>query len=112
MSGLFGVKKISISIHTPLAGSDNTLVSTLPAPFQFQSTLPLRGVTFEPSEVARIFSFQSTLPLRGVTHRDSGRKVGQGISIHTPLAGSDLNCTVLLSSWNLFQSTLPLRGAT
>ena len=34
-------------------------------------------------------SFQSTLPLRGAT-QDAGKFVAQvGISIHTPLAGSD-----------------------
>ena len=34
------------------------------------------------------------------------------ISIHAPLAGSDLNPTTLPSICSQFQSTLPLRGAT
>ena len=80
----------------------------------FQSTLPLRGVTASPSAFFRYTLFQSTLPLRGVTahrrHRgddqgfqstlplrgvtEGGRSVqghSNDISIHTPLAGSDLS---------------------
>ena len=34
------------------------------------------------------------------------------ISIHTPLAGSDLTMTPIRPFAKLFQSTLPLRGAT
>ena len=33
--------------------------------------------------------FQSTLPLRGVTERHTGTLPDRQISIHTPLAGSD-----------------------
>ena len=130
---------------------------SLPQSMVFQSTLPLRGVT-----VSRFWSwiacrrFQSTLPLRGATRRrrpvPSGLAIsihtplagsdlaghagiaGTGISIHTPLAGSDRNVTVFVCGLyaisihtplagsdmppvtaglnRLFQSTLPLRGAT
>ena len=63
----------SISIHTPLAGSDR------------RSILP----------VLLMMSFQSTLPLRGATrHLQLGRERRQ-ISIHTPLAGSDTPPCVL-----------------
>ena len=34
-----------ISIHAPLAGSDRIPEEPVPSPFQFQSTLPLRGAT-------------------------------------------------------------------
>ena len=37
---------------------------------------------------------------------------GLTISIHTPLAGSDLPDRQTLEVTDLFQSTLPLRGAT
>ena len=37
---------------------------------------------------------------------------GIGISIHTPLAGSDVASMVMPSAAREFQSTLPLRGAT
>ena len=79
----------------------------------FQSTLPLRGATcrrnrwsglahFNPHSPCGerltcqainqpTSPFQSTLPLRGATVAavDGGR--GEGISIHTPLAGSDVS---------------------
>ena len=35
--------------------------------FMFQSTLPLRGVTWLSVEATPLLTFQSTLPLRGVT---------------------------------------------
>ena len=37
---------------------------------------------------------------------------GEGISIHTPLAGSDLRLAGSFQRFEQFQSTLPLRGAT
>ena len=56
--------------------------------------------------------FQSTLPLRGVTVRGFEHLVPAEISIHTPLAGSDLAILCQASRSPKFQSTLPLRGAT
>ena len=77
----------------------------------FQSTLPLRGAT------AYRFSIDETLiisihtPLAG---SDSCLWPGAchgSISIHTPLAGSDVASGVNVLP-SIFQSTLPLRGAT
>jgi len=78
--------------------------------------------------------FQSTLPLRGATHGEIHSTLKIGVSIHAPLTGSDcVNVTsqLLDMSFNprspygerhrlrlaavrspVFQSTLPLRGAT
>ena len=56
-----------ISIHAPLAGSDQQITGNEPM----------------------IIAFQSTLPLRGATHRPRHQAFGQHISIHAPLAGSD-----------------------
>ena len=78
--------------------------------------------------------FQSTLPLRGATKHETGDSKTRYISIHAPLAGSDIGvCLVsgILMNFNprspcgerpgtsvslikpaTFQSTLPLRGAT
>ena len=102
-----------ISIRAPLAGSDATASATVP-----------------PSAL-----FQSALPLRGATQAVAGSGVPDKISIRAPLAGSD-NCEFynitgnpdfnprspygerpVLSSSNIsisgiFQSALPLRGAT
>ena len=101
-----------ISIHTPLAGSDD------PA---------------NPKAI-RNWKFQSTLPLRGATMGGSEGQTGSPISIHTPLAGSDSASTTCWTTNTYFnphspcgerpppntrqaecyefQSTLPLRGAT
>ena len=102
---------------------------------RFQSTLPLRGAT-RPKSLTRLRSkFQSTLPLRGATRRCWWRCIradnfnprspcgerlpcvfnviaGVGISIHAPLAGSDNESRTTIRLPLLFQSTLPLRGAT
>ena len=82
-----------------------------------------------------IVVFQSTLPMRGATHAYGWRAHNHPISIHTPHAGSDTPKTVLSlkniqisihtphagsdggdgegkTSPFIFQSTLPMRGAT
>ena len=57
-------------------------------------------------------SFQSTLPSRGATCRALLRYSKYGISIHAPLAGSDLTRMEMGFCCQEFQSTLPSRGAT
>ena len=65
-------------------------VSTLCAAHPFQSTLPVRGATYDaPSMMEVIVEFQSTLPVRGATDADSD-----------------------YADALTFQSTLPVRGAT
>ena len=61
---------------------------------------------------ARRLEFQSTLPLRGVTITWRDARFIVMISIHTPLAGSDPCRTVPFSRPLTFQSTLPLQGVT
>ena len=56
----------------------------------FQSTLPLRGATYSYWISPSVQIFQSTLPLRGATIGGFQHFVPAEISIHTPLAGSDL----------------------
>ena len=102
---------------------------------RFQSTLPLRGATRVGFASWTPPKFQSTLPLRGATtvwtscagtrsnfnpHSPCGERPSKkeekyeimGISIHTPLAGSDRHEHRSELRERLFQSTLPLRGAT
>ena len=123
-----------ISIHTPLAGSDQNLVTSVIAAAKFQSTLPLRGATFAALAAFRQNQFQSTLPLRGATwsvpcrpsswcnfnpHSPCGER--QKIP-HRPLrlhyfnphspCGERPMPAAGRSPRFLFQSTLPLRGAT
>ena len=99
-----------ISIHTPLAGSDMSPAIS-GAAFLFQSTLPLWGATSFRRFLIYVITFQSTLPLQGATGMGRRNRHRKGISIHTPLAGSD---AALRKCWRslIFQSTLPLRGAT
>ena len=59
-----------------------------------------------------LLKFQFTLPLRGVTVEDPHVLTAQFISIHTPLAGSDLSIKEVFKTVSKFQSTLPLRGVT
>ena len=145
-----------ISIHTPHAGSDacgptRSAAGTdfnphspcgerprryrHPASVQkFQSTLPMRGATQMWACASASRAFQSTLPMRGAT-TDVGVRIGvEGISIHTPHAGSDHHHTDCARRVHIsihtphagsdsprsptnrsrfrFQSTLPMRGAT
>ena len=119
--------------HSPCGERRASSLSNSPM-MVFQSTLPLRGATKVSKPNAIKSLFQSTLPLRGATrHLQLGRERRQ-ISIHTPLAGSDTPPCVLSAAvidFNphspcgerrglereylkcvIFQSTLPLRGAT
>ena len=101
-----------ISIHTPLAGSDRQWRKCRPARQDFNPHSPCGERPDGPRMVWSDISFQSTLPLRGVTVRGFEHLVPAEISIHTPLAGSDLAILCQASRSPKFQSTLPLRGAT
>ena len=57
--------------------------------------------------------FQSTLPLQGATFRQCQPGHLATISIHAPLAGSDMSAAAAVANTVfIFQSTLPLQGAT
>ena len=79
-----------ISIHTPLAGSDPAVWVSIIATLLFQSTLPLRGATATDfGQGKRTLDFNPHSPCGerpGLPHGHGG---GVDISIHTPLAGSD-----------------------
>ena len=103
---------LSISIHAPHAGSDSCTRRTSQSNPAFQSTLPMRGAT-------AFHFFCSPFSM---------------ISIHAPHAGSDVyapnesricchfnprspcgerrSATYLNNGETVFQSTLPMRGAT
>ena len=101
-----------ISIHTPLAGSDQL----------FRRNRPIQGISIHTPLAGSDAShhatkhnskeFQSTLPLRGATTSRSQANQTKHISIHTPLAGSDRHVRTSFDHHLKFQSTLPLRGAT
>ena len=80
-----------ISIHAPLAGSDLPRINKAPDKTTFQSTLPSRGATSYGVRRGNKFVFQSTLPSRGATVSLSSARWPVSISIHAPLAGSDIH---------------------
>ena len=105
-------RQAQISIHTPLAGSDLARIPAMAPDRVFQSTLPLRGATcFGWLTLSLIFISIHT-PLAGSDLYDCTWPRISFISIHTPLAGSDFSPAHSASSPSRFQSTLPLRGAT
>ena len=70
---------------------------------EFQSALPLRGVTAGDLFVKSYAKFQSALPLRGVTVGGERLSLERYISIRTPLAGSDrcsLKCDTPIKHFN------------
>ena len=79
-----------VSIHTPHAGSDlmrplYQLLLNL-----FQSTLPMRGVTFSEWDFDKLNLVSIHTPHAGSDLRLWQLRVGnQAVSIHTPHAGSD-----------------------
>ena len=128
--------RYGISIHAPRVGSDSFTPSGAQHIKIFQSTLPVWGATWARANRCIGFSeFQSTLPVWGATsdtdslhligdisihaprvgsdpwHR-RGRSPGQNISIHAPRVGSDPNISMFCPSMVIFQSTLPVWGAT
>ena len=124
-----------ISIHAPRTGSDQKALKTGADPVIFQSTLPARGATLHQfAMICPCLSFQSTLPARGATVTEVDMQIILEISIHAPRTGSDMVETSVASAvrhfnprsphgerppfrracpaLDLFQSTLPARGAT
>ena len=86
---------ISISIHTPHAGSDlcGLRVQTK---MQFQSTLPMRGATALPKSFKISVLFQSTLPMRGATAKVTEFTLNLKTKFMT--FGTKTNCETLQSS--------------
>ena len=81
--------------------------------FKFQSTLPLRGATTSIKSFFTVGQISIHAPLTG-SDDDLPAVTGyaDAISIHAPLTGSD-GWKVWPCQWRwVFQSTLPLRGAT
>ncbi len=126
---------VSISIHTPLAGSDDALPQLVDC-LQISIHTPLAGsdmpLFFLPLVVSYFnphspcgerrssgslgfgyrSKFQSTLPLRGATaRRTRWCSRNRNFNPHSP-CGERPALTVPRWCFSKFQSTLPLRGAT
>ena len=128
-------RRRKISIHAPRTGSDADAALRMAAAMQFQSTLPARGATRPKAHTWTLFKISIHAPRTGsddfcCTSRchvcisihaprtgSDGRLLLRGcahgnISIHAPRTGSDLPPSSAWNPNNLFQSTLPARGAT
>ena len=103
----------SISTHAPRTGSDIvTSMIALLIP-RFQPTLPARGATYTydaPHPCHANFNPRSP---HGERHADTDScKYIADISTHAPRTGSDVDFPAFADSQQLFQPTLPARGAT
>ena len=103
----------NISIHAPRAGSDTVSTVFLPSLSIFQSTLPVRGATA--NQRAWFTEFENFNPRSPCGERPNSMLPNNdlsNISIHAPRAGSDLTVLSGFLFLMIFQSTLPVRGAT
>ena len=104
---------VSISIHAPLAGCDDG---------DFRVGFFLDGISIhaplagcdECDSQQRYERLQISIhaPLAGCDHGGAPVRIPVPISIHAPLAGCDTATLTWQRSYEQFQSTHPLRGAT
>ena len=123
-----------ISIHAPRVGSDTACKVVVILTGRFQSTLPVWGATLRLAVVTQMYYISIHAPRVG---SDLADKAGNGIldisihaprvgsdnsnqaqiqptiiSIHAPRVGSDVVACLVAVLEVLFQSTLPVWGAT
>ena len=102
-----------ISIHAPRTGSDTIQRHMIAWRWIFQSTLPARGATYYPAPYdCMALDISIHAPRTGSDNRIFARKPDGAISIHAPRTGSDVAFPAFADCQQLFQSTLPARGAT
>ena len=78
----------------------------------FQSTLPVKGATPGCDRFGRLFVVSIHAPREGSDVGLRAIGVGQQVSIHAPREGSDRVGLFCEDYPALFQSTLPVKGAT
>ena len=101
-----------VSIHAPNEGSDRLDHTTEVLPSKFQSTLPMKGAPGVSLPPSRASDVSIHAPNEG---SDLGQRVVslfQHVSIHAPNEGSDPSTRSNHDDNLLFQSTLPMKGAT
>ena len=79
---------------------------------RFQSTLPVGGATLHFLGRVKLLPISIHTPRGGSDDFYNPKFAHLGISIHTPRGGSDLCLFVGTRSYAIFQSTLPVGGAT
>ena len=100
-----------ISTHTPHAGSDQYRLFHDLFVYEFQPTLPMRGVTLKVLFNMWDHTFQPTLPMRGVTPEPSCAQMPILFQPTLPMRGVT-ELAGELKSVKRFQPTLPMRGVT
>ena len=104
---------LSISTHAPRTGSDKATFDARTEGVEFQPTLPARGATINSFNTkTSSFYFNPRSP-HGERHgllRTQG--LSWRISTHAPRTGSDVLPVPRAPVINIFQPTLPARGAT
>ncbi len=100
------------SIHAPREGSDEGY--PIPPLYftKFQSTLPVRGATQKHGHIGPVSVISIHAPREGSDGRLTVLGPAELISIHAPREGSDLSVLHSSTVGHIFQSTLPVRGAT
>ena len=103
---------MGISIHAPRTGSDRLDRARRRAVWAFQSTLPARGATRHHGRAPCIRGISIHAPRTGSDSTCTTSFFPTLISIHAPRTGSDVAIRASMANLDLFQSTLPARGAT
>ena len=102
-----------ISIHTPHAGSDRTRKIATRVHINFNPHSPCGERRSLATALNGNCAISIHTPHAGSDSSDSSATPDlRIISIHTPHAGSDYRYSFLSATVSLFQSTLPMRGAT
>ena len=104
-------KKV-ISIHAPRVGSDRIFWNSETRFTRFQSTLPVWGATQYPGGDLGRHPISIHAPRVGSDHKCDNPRCINPISIHAPRVGSDQKTLPGHCLSALFQSTLPVWGAT
>ena len=105
-------RKSLISIHTPHAGSDS-ICHKVRDTRSISIHTPHAGSDDRMSFTMDLFNdFNPHSPCGERLCRQNFLQYTSSISIHTPHAGSDVCPTLQLHPQEIFQSTLPMRGAT
>ena len=102
---------VSISIHTPLAGSDGTARpwSRPCGNFNPHSPCGERQYAYRHPSVKVEISIHT--PLAGSDHLHAKVHLACDISIHTPLAGSDFATPQVIAALNVISIHTPLAGS-
>ena len=96
----------------PVWGATPRVYNASPFEQLFQSTLPVWGATVRKIVDALIIPVSIHAPRVGSDGRSRLLSREMGVSIHAPRVGSDHFLRFHLHSFALFQSTLPVWGAT